>query len=232
MSQYVNMAVCDLRAIQSVEGARGIERIENVALLLLPKDAAPEVMEALCAIPRSNVASVLYLDIAGDVRIGNGLIELNDKSFRADGSTVAISNGCALVRSLSPETRGSVVANGILAIHESLRDVCALDFPLINGCIQYADFEDAKLYPSCLDADAAFLSYLKPKTLLVVGDTLYMADDVTAELLEQKQVQIIVGNKLYCYPQAASYLKATSTVGNGVVVRDPSADDEDPDEKH
>ena len=95
MSQYQNIAVCDLRAIRSVEGAREIERIENVALLLLPKDAAPEVAEALCAIPRVNVASVLYLDLAGDVRAGNGLIELNDRSFRADGSTVVVSNGCA-----------------------------------------------------------------------------------------------------------------------------------------
>ncbi len=231
MSQYQNIAVCDLRAIRSVEGAREIERIENVALLLLPKDAAPEVAEALCAIPRVNVASVLYLDLAGDVRAGNGLIELNDRSFRADGSTVVVSNGCALVRSLSPETRGSVVANGIVVIHESLRDVCALDFPLVNGCIQYADFEEAKLFPGCLDADAAFLSYLKPKTMLVVGDSLYMADDVTAELLEQKQVQIIAGNKLYCYPQAAPYLKATATAGNGVAVRDPSEEHGAPNEK-
>ena len=47
-----SMAVCDLRAIKTVEAAKAIDLIESVALLILPKDADPELKTAILSIPK------------------------------------------------------------------------------------------------------------------------------------------------------------------------------------
>ena len=56
-----NMPVCDLRAVKTVESASSIHLIENVALVVFPQDAPPELKNALAAIPQKNVASTLWL---------------------------------------------------------------------------------------------------------------------------------------------------------------------------
>lgn len=57
-----SMAVCDLRAIKTVEAAKAIDSIESVALLILPKDADQELKTALLAIPKKSIETMLWLE--------------------------------------------------------------------------------------------------------------------------------------------------------------------------
>jgi len=85
MSKYRNMPACDLRHLNDVNAVRQIEEISNIALLILPKDAPEEVMSAITAIPKSNIASTIYLDKDDNVQVINGMHEATDSDLQAMG---------------------------------------------------------------------------------------------------------------------------------------------------
>lgn len=213
MSRYQDMPVCDLRYLSDVEAIRQIEEISDVATLVLPKDASSEVQSALAAIPKSDIAATLYLNKEDTVHVINGFSILSDNDFAKDGHTVILVNGCACVRDLSEDMRGALVVNGAVVLQESVKK-SQLSFPLQNGMKLYMDFDDCKVFQNQLELDAAFLSYLPPKTLLFVGNELRIATDVTVEALQKAQVRLVVGNVLLCPEPIISYIKATAFVGN------------------
>ena len=51
MAKYCDMPTCDLRYLSDPEAIRQIEEIRDVAQLIFPADAAPEVMAAFAAVP-------------------------------------------------------------------------------------------------------------------------------------------------------------------------------------
>lgn len=214
MSSYENMAVCDLRQLDNVEAIRQIERLENIAVLVLPKSAEPEVQCALTAVPRESIAVTLYLDKEAKINAVNGCAVLSDSDFNSEYESAIIVNGVALIPSLSSESKGTVIANGLIILHESLKQACALTFPMTNGKKAYVDFDDYKIYPNQLELDAKMLSYLRPNTLIAVGNHLIVAEDVTVEELQKSGVILFVGNRLTCHETVGGYLKVTAEVGS------------------
>lgn len=218
MSGYHNLPVCDLRHINDLETIRQIEGIHNVAVLVHAKDASDEIKNALEKIPKHNVASTVYLDKNADIHMMNGITELNDGDFKTASDSVFIINGIAVIGPVSKEKTASVIFNGILAIHESLKKNCALTFLIKNGVMAYADFDSHKLYPNKMILDAGTLSYLKPKTMLVAGNSIHVEKDITADMLKEKQAILFAGNEISCYADAAPYIRATATCGNDIKV--------------
>ena len=53
-----------------------------------------------------------------------------------------------------------------------------------------------------------------------MGNELLFEDDVTTELLVEKELMIVVGNKLKTPAHLAGYLKATATIGNKLEITD------------
>ncbi len=84
--------------------------------------------------------------------------------------------------------------------------------------IKYLDFDDVRLYPNEMALDSETITYFQNRTLVVGGNRLRLEKDVTVELLQQKELMLIVGNCLECYPPIAPYIKATATVGNQIKV--------------
>ena len=208
-SEIRNMPICDLRSVGTMEAAERIGKITNVAILILPKDAPPEVKASLMAIPKENVAMTLELPVNGEVQISNGEKELNDGCFAPDGSTTWIINGFAVIRTISPETRVMVFVNGVLCIHRSFRDNCHLQFPVVNGQVAYLDFEDWKSGMS-MEIDAEYLSYLEPKTVFMAMKCT-IASDVTVDMLKEKQIQWLGVMELTCYQNVAAYVRVHSS---------------------
>lgn len=218
MSKYVNMPVCDLRQLNDVQTIKVIEKIANIALLILPKDADDDVKNALESVPKANIASVIYLNKDDNLVAINGLNEITDNDFKKDGNSFIIINGVGIIQSISKEAKGTLSVNGVIVIHESLKNNCSFTFGMINGVKVYLDFDSYKGYQNEIKINAQFLSYLKPKTLLLAGNNMIIENDVTVDLLEQTQPILLAGNKIICYDNICGYIKATATVGNSVEV--------------
>ncbi len=216
MSTIKNLPICDLRTYMDVSAIQEIEEIKNIALLILPKDAPPEVMAALAKVEKKNVAVTISLGKDQQVHMLNGNIELTDANFSKDGNSVVLANGNIIIHSISPETRGGVIINGVALIHESLKQQASIDLIANNGQTLYWDFSDYKIFGNELIADDEFFTYLQPKTALVVGNCLRLEENVRLETLKQQQPMFIVGNNAYCPAHLMSYLRATAQVGNEI----------------
>lgn len=230
MAKYSDMGTLDLRMIQSVAQAKEVEEISDIGTLLLPKTLDPETSAAVMAIPKSDIGTTYYLDPEDELRTINGEIFLTDSDFSKEHKTILLVNGIAVVKEISPETTGSIICNGILVVRESMRDQFNVEIMQLNGVKHYIDFDDISVHQNQCLLDADMLEYLEPKTLLFVGNKLDVAENVTSQMLKEKQLVIYVGNKLRCYPQAAGYLRAKAFVGNKVIVRGADEDKFEKDE--
>ena len=216
MSIIKNLPICDLRNYKDPAAVKEIEVIKNIALLILPEDASPEVMAALAKVEKKNVAMTMSLTKDQQVYVLNGNVELTDANFSKDGNSIVLANGNVIIRNLSPETRGGLLVNGLTLIHESLKQQLGIKFLSANGLTLYRDFSDCKAYGNELIADDEFFTYLQPKTVLVVGNCLRLGDNVQLETLKQQQPMFIVGNNAYCPAHLMSYLRATAQVSGQV----------------
>jgi hypothetical protein len=212
------MPVCDLRHLNDVNSIRQIEEIRNIALLILPNDASEEVMSAIAGIPKSSIASTIPLSKNDNIRVINGVFEASDSDFAGEANTVIVVNGVVLIKDISRETKGDIIANGMVILQESLRGACALNFPMVNGIRTYMDFDAYKVYPDEIEIDSDFISYLAPKTMIKAGHQISVKNDVTAEILKEKDLKLIAGDCINCYENVASYVKANSFVGDKINV--------------
>ncbi len=230
MSTIKNLPICDLRACTDVSAIQEIEEIKNVALLILPEDASPEVMAALAKVEKKNVAMTMSLTKDQQVHVLNGNVELTDANFSKDGNSIVLANGNVIIRNLSPETRGGLIVNGLTLIHESLKQQLGIEFLSANGLTLFRDFSDCKAYGNELIADDEFFTYLQPKTVLVVGNCLKLEENVQLETLKQQQPMFIVGGNIYCPAHLMSYLRATAQVGNEIKALEEYEKDKNKDE--
>lgn len=216
MSIIKNLPVCDMRNYADAAAINEIEMIQNIALLILPTEASPDVMAALAKVEKKNIAVTISLSKEQRIHILNGNVELTDANFSKDGNSVVLANGDVIIHSLSEETRGGLIVNGVLLLHESLKRPNGLEILAHNGQIFYKDFTDSKVYGGDLIADEEFFSYLQPKTVLIIGQCLKLEENVQLETLKAKEPIFLVGDSAYCTSSLASYLRATAQVANDV----------------
>ena len=216
---YHNVVVCDLRHIITVEEARRIESISNVVMLILPGDAPHEVQEALAAVPKQNVVTTLYLKANDRTSILNGSALLGNGDFPPEGEAHFVVNGVAVIEDLAEARKGDFVINGIMILHSRLKNHTGLRFSSLNGPKGYVEFDDYKLFSDEVDVDAAFMEFLPERTLIVCGDTIRVAPDVSLDMLRAKKPYFAAGNEIHCSCTVSGYVKANSLSGNGVIVR-------------
>ncbi len=206
--KYENVAICDLRNIVSVEQAKQITLISHVAAVIFPEDAPPELREALQMIPMEKVAGTMSLPRETVFSTVNGFGLISEGTVGKD--TLLTVNGKAILYGLSPEKQLRLVVNGCVVLHESLRQHPGIQIIACNGTVGYVDFyPNVKTY-SNIEVDAAMLHYIKPQTTLFTDEDMVIAPDVTAEMLEEKEIFFISGDGIICPAQAAGYVKAFS----------------------
>jgi len=217
MSKMKNIPICDLRNHTDIAVIRDIESIENVAMVILPKDAPTEVLQALHSIPMKNVASVVSLDASDRIQIVNGVSELGNTNLGTDGNTVVVVNGITVVNDLPPEARVTLYLNGMALIQDKLRSHPGLTFAMTNGLKVYAAFAGYKLFPQEVTLDRDFLTWLGQDTVIVAGNKLQVGEDVTIDLLREKRLTLVSGNVIVCPAALKGYIQSISTVGNKIV---------------
>lgn len=226
MSKYTDMVVCDLRNIKTVEQAKAIEEISDVVLLLLPKDGDPELLAAIAAIPKSDVVSEIAVSADAEVRMINGIGEINDATA-GNGESIFVVNGITILSGITKCAKISLIVNGIAFVNDNIADKIELNVISQNGLVFHSRFDDYKLFNNQCELDADFLSFLKPNTALIAGNKIKVMPDVTVDMLRDSNVQFIAGNSISCPKAVAGYVKANSTVGNKVEVDGEESGEDD-----
>lgn len=214
-----SMPVCDLRAIKTVEAAKAIDSIESVALLILPKDADQELKMALLAIPKKSIATTLWLEEDDRIETQNGLSYVSAGRLSKEHTTVCIINGIAVVDAIPPEIRAELIVNGMTLLHEDNRKESGLNINTINGMSAYADFDQCITAGDSFEVDMEFLKYAKPKTAIIAGDEIKVAEDVTSDMLAEKIAHLVAGDSVICYKAASGFVRANSTCGDSIKVK-------------
>lgn len=217
--QYNDMDILDLRQVKSVEALQKIKKINDVSVLVLPTDASPEVQTAIAAIPRNDIGKTIYLKdgepVPYKVQKANGLFMME----QVPKSSVIIGvNGVCII----PELPGmkedvSIVLNinGMCLLHPSLRRMDNFELS-VNGMVFYEEFDSSKLkmVPS-MDIDAATISYM-PEGMIILGERLSFAEDVTPEMMIEKKLKILAAQRISAYKGLLPYLKATTSMVNKI----------------
>ncbi len=221
--KYHDMNILDLRDIKSVEVLQNIRRINDICLLVLPKDAPPEIRSAIMAIPQNDIIKTIYLkdgeDIPYQILRANGVYVMKTLPQK---NLIIKANGICMISDLSglkEDISITLKANGICLLHTNLQSMSNFS-PSINGITFYKDFDPERVkINNEMEIEAATLSYLPENTFLIVGNLLTFAEDVTPEMLMEKNIQILAGNDIAAPKHLIPYLSATATVGNKIVKR-------------
>ena len=218
MAKYYDMPTCDLRHLNDPETIRQIEKICDIAQLILPSDASDEVMSAFASVPMEDIASILYIPKNAELSSINGVAVINAASKVERYINI---NGVAVVKNIAADAKVTININGFCLIDEPLKGHPGIILSSVNGLVAYGDLSiEPKFFQNKVHLDADTVRYMKNGQTIVVGNELSFDADIPVELLVEKELIFYVGNKLFCPKHLAGYLKANATVGNKFEIRE------------
>ena len=223
MSTMKNMPIADLRTVTTVEAAQAIEEMHNIALLILPEDAAPEVMNAIHAIPKKNVANVLTLPRDAKVNQMNGQSELTPAILKQN--CVLVLNGQTVVTEVCEECNASIIVNGQLVYPKK----CAVNLANCNGQAMSFDYETYVGFNEDTTIDADMMELMEYKTFFLCNGDIRFTKDVSLDMLKEKLPCFLFNGDVACDKKIAAYLKLHSSINGDLKIRG-AEDDEDDDE--
>lgn len=215
MSSFSNMCVCDLRGI-GPEAIKGIDEIRNIAILIIPKDADEELTGLIAAIPKTNIAAIVPASKDTLITTMNGPTILTNSDLSSSQEKLIIVNGVAVISKLTMETNASLVINGALVLHESLKSFSSLNILICNGLKTYLDFDDCKLFSREVTIDAEFISYLQPNTMVIADRSITLEENITVQMLKEKNVRLVAGRSIHCPKALESYIGVFAIVGRQI----------------
>lgn len=223
MSIMRNMPIVDMRTFNTVEAVQAIEEMKNIAVLILPEDADAEVMNAIHAIPKHNVATVLTLSKGAQVKQMNGQTELTPAVLKQEG--ILLVNGQAIVTGTCDECKASLIINGQFIYPKS----SPINTNSVSGQAMSFDYETYVNFNEDTTFDADMLELMEYKTLFLCNGDIRFAKDVTIEMMKEKLPCFLFNGDIVCDKKIAAYLKLHSSINGDLKVRG-AVEDEDDDE--
>ncbi len=214
MSTMKNMPIADLRTINTVEAAKAIEEMHNIAVLILPEDADPEVMNAIHAIPKKNVATVLTLPKDAKVKQMNGQSELTPAVLKQEG--ILLVNGQTIVTGTCNECKSNLIVNGQIIYPKN----CPITLTSCSGQAMSFDYETYVNFNDDMMIDADMMELMECKTLFLCNGDIRFAKDITVDMLKEKLPCFLFNGDVVVFDKkVAAYLKLHSTINGDLKVR-------------
>lgn len=209
-------SVLDLRDY-TPEALNGIKSINAVATLILPENPTPEFIDAF---------SKIHLDAVGsqfNVAKGRKIVKINGIKFSSDISLpdncFAIMNGIIILCSAIKGENIEYALNGIVLKKKGIQNEgkCVSE----NGIVYELDFDEDKIkfFSNEIDVDASFIENLETGTLVAAGNSIVISEDVTEEILMNKNIKFFAGNTIKCNKEILGYVKAYSVAGNKIKIK-------------
>lgn len=207
-------SVVDLRDY-TPQALSNIKVIEAVALLILPENPSNEFIEAFSKIKLDAVGFKLNLPSDKKIAMFNGVTSLSN--VKLSDNTVGVFNGIVIVGHMIESENAQYIANGIVLKKIGLQNngQCLME----NGLIFEMDFDEnkVKLFSNKIDIDASFIRNVQDGTLIAAGDTITFNNDVTEDIIVEKNLQFFAGNIIKCSKTIKGCVQARSCVGNKIV---------------
>lgn len=206
-----NLSMLDLTSY-TPQALRNIKSISNVATLLVA-DGDEAYIEALSEIELENIANKISVPYGKNVSTINGSAVLTNQTAKKDG--IYLVNGCAVVYDLDEEMNVSLCTNGTVILQKNSK----VNLLSTNGSVAVVDFDSSKLklFDNKVTVDSNFVKEAEIGTVLAVDNKLYICDDVTADMLREKEIYFISGNKIICKKELWGYIQNHSHISNKIV---------------
>lgn len=208
--KIVNVALVDFTNY-SPEALRKIGKIMNCATIYLPQNPSNEFIEAFNEISLINVANVIYVPNDKPLCKVNGFGVLTN----IDSKNLYTVNGMAFVVSAISNEPVQMIVNGEIFYNEDIN----IDFISLNGeaTPMSFDYEKAKIYQNKIEINADFIKNSKAGTVVISLNKIKISEDVTEEMLMEKDFHFICMNKIFCKKDVYGYVAANSQVNDKII---------------
>lgn len=202
MARIINQASVDLRSF-TPEALKKIKSIMNVHLIMLPENPTPEFTEAYTSIKKTNIMT--EINVSGNASVFNGMTILTKDDLAKD--SLVVCNGFTVLRDIPAEMNIRVIINGSLIKSSDV----FVEAVKINGTIYKID-DDANIIRSVteIDFDRNFIDNIKSKTVIISCGKITVSDEITEEMLSEKQVRFIAVEKIIARKELHGYIQANS----------------------
>ena len=213
MAEIKNQALADLTQYDA-KALSKIKSITNVAILMIPADAPSEYYEALTDIRMTNVANTIKIPGNTVPLHINGTTVITAQELPENA--VVISNGITVLKGFDDyKSDSGFYVNGVLVKSKN----CAAKIHSCNGITMTMpddDFE-CSIWGDSVTVDEDMLRHLKDKTLIVCGNKLFLDENVSEKLIEEKDIRFFAGYKIIAPKKIIGCVKARSTVGFSIL---------------
>lgn len=208
-----NLSMLDLTNY-TPQALRNIKSISNVAMLLVA-DGDEAYIEALSEIEIENVALRISVPYGKNVSIStiNGSAVLTNQTAKKDA--IYLVNGITVIYDLDEEMNVSLCTNGTVILQKNAK----VNLLSTNGEVAVVDFDTSKLkmFDNTVTIDSNFVKEAEIGTVLAADNKIYICDDVTADMLREKEIYFISGNKIICKKELWGYIQNHAHVSNKIV---------------
>lgn len=204
------VSVLDLRNY-TPQALRKISSIRAVSIILLPNNPSREFTEAYAVIPKEAIAQEVFAPL-DKVAQYNGLNVLGDA---LPEGAICLCNGMTIFRRPAGKKHARVYLNGIGIAEQGT----GIEIENLSGMFRELDrsLDHLHLFPAELHAQADFLTHLEDGAALAVGSSLFLASDVTPEMIADKHLLFIAGAFIVCPKPLLGTVQANSIAGNKVM---------------
>lgn len=208
------VAVVDLTNY-TPEALRNIKSISCVACVLVA-DGDDEYTEALSQIEFECVASTITVPHGKEIATVNGSARLTNETVKND--TIYMVNGFALIYDLPADRNISLIVNGTVLVQKG----SYVNVLQANGEVITEDFDIDKLkfVDNKVYIDANFVKECEIGTVVVADNKIYIDDSVTADMLREKKIRFISGNKIICRKELWGYVQNNAHISNKIAESD------------
>ncbi len=205
-----NLSMLDLTNY-TPQALRNIKSISNVAMLLVA-DGDEAYIEAFSEIELENVAHKISVPYGSNVNIINGSAVLTNQTAKKDA--LYLVNSITVIYDLDEEMNVSICTNGTVILQKNSK----VNLLSTNGEVAVVDFDSSKLklFDNKVTIDSNFVKEAELGTVLAVDNKIYICDDVTADMLREKEIYFISGNKIICKKELWGYIQNHSHVSNKI----------------
>lgn len=208
----INETVLDLRKYtpQALENVK----LLNTCCVIFSENPSEDLMTAYGNIKTKNVAATLNLPDDKKIITYNGITVLNQSNYTENA--IHLINGLGVIQKIESTEPIEIYSNGFIVYDGSTK----IKFIMQNGTCVKTPFEiqDVKTFTADVKIDSLFVESLKNNTVVIAGNDIVIYNDITLELLKEKQIYFAAGNKIKCNYNILGYIQTIATAGKKIEV--------------
>lgn len=205
----INTGRADLRKY-TPEALRKI-KIINAGVIILPKEATPEFMEAYSRIVK-NTGSEKFLSSNESIVTISGISEFNCQNTNID--TLYEISGITVITNCKTETPVRIILSGICAYEKDNN----IQFEDISGISAAVDFkiEHVIIFSKDTEIKGDFFEELKDNTVILCGKDLTFKSDVDKNMLKNRSMYFLAGKKIVCPKDIIGIIQTMAMAGKEI----------------